>query len=53
METVESAGDIDASRAEASLSRAKDRMTSKEDVDDTRAKAALQRAVNRLKVSKR
>ncbi len=53
VETVESAGDIDASRAEASLSRAKDRMTSKEDVDDTRAKAALQRAVNRLKVSKR
>lgn len=53
VETVESAKDIDTSRAEASISRAKGRMTSKEDVDDTRAEAALQRAVNRLKVSKR
>lgn len=51
VETVETSADIDASRAEASLTRAKEWIASKDNADDARAEAALERAVNRLKVS--
>ena len=54
VETVEKADEIDSGRAEASLTRAKGRVSGEEDGSDSkRAEAALFRAVNRLRVSKR
>ena len=55
VETVESASDIDISRAEASLQRAKDRKSSsdKENLDQVRLESALSRALNRLQVAKK
>ena len=55
VETVESASDIDISRAEASLQRARDRKSSsnKENLDQMRLESALSRALNRLRVSKK
>ena len=48
------ADEIDSGRAEASLTRAKGRVSGEEDGSDSkRAEAALFRAVNRLRVSKR
>ena len=55
VETVESASDIDISRAEAALQRARDRNSSsdKENLDQMRLDSALSRALNRLRVSKK
>ena len=55
VETVESASDIDISRAEAALQRARDRKSSsdKENLDHMRLESALSRALNRLRVSKK
>ena len=55
VETVESASDIDISRAEAALQRARDRKSSsdKENLDQLRLDSALSRALNRLRVSKK
>ena len=55
VETVESASDIDISRAEAALQRARDRKSSsdKENLDQMRLDSALSRALNRLRVSKK
>ena len=53
VETVEKADEIDFSRAEASLTRAKGLVSRRDGSDSKRAKAALFRAVNRLRVSKR
>ncbi len=53
METVEKADEIDSSRAEASLTRAKGLVSRIDGSDSKRAEAALFRAVNRLRVSKR
>ena len=53
VETVEKADEIDSGRAEASLTRAKGRVSGTDGSDSKRAKAALFRAVNRLRVSKR
>ena len=55
VETVESASDIDISRAEAALQRARDRKSSsnKENLDQMRLESALSRALNRLRVSKK
>ena len=55
VETVESASDIDISRAEAALKRARDRKSSsnKENLDQMRLESALSRALNRLRVSKK
>jgi F-type H+-transporting ATPase subunit epsilon len=53
VETVEKADEIDSGRAEASLTRAKGRVSESKDMDSKRAEAALFRAVNRLRVSKR
>ena len=55
VETVESASDIDISRAEAALQRARDRKSSsdKENLDQVRLESALSRALNRLRVSKK
>ena len=55
VETVESASDIDISRAEAALQRARDRKSSSdnENLDQVRLESALSRALNRLRVSKK
>ena len=55
VETVESASDIDISRAEASLQRAKDRKSNsdKENLDQVRLESALSRALIRLRVAKK
>ena len=55
VETVESASDIDISRAEAALQRARDRKSSsdKENLDQVRLESALSRALNRLQVAKK
>ena len=55
VETVESASDIDISRAEAALQRARDRKSSsdKENLDQVRLESALSRAVIRLRVAKK
>ena len=55
VETVESASDIDISRAEAALKRARDRKSNsdKENLDQMRLDSALSRALNRLRVSKK
>ena len=55
VETVESASDIDISRAEAALQRSRDRKSSsdKENLDQMRLDSALSRALNRLRVSKK
>ena len=55
VETVESASDIDISRAESALQRARDRKSSsdKENLDQMRLDSALSRALNRLRVSKK
>ena len=55
VETVESASDIDISRAEAALQRARDRKSSsdKENLDQMRVESALSRALNRLQVAKK
>jgi len=53
VETVEKADEIDFSRAEASLTRAKGRVSGTDGSDSKRAEAALFKAVNRLRVSKR
>ena len=55
VETVESASDIDISRAEAALQRARDRKSSsdKENLDQMRLDSALSRALNRLQVAKK
>ena len=53
VETVEKADEIDSGRAEASLNRAKGRVSGADGSDSKRAEAALFRAVNRLRVSKR
>ena len=52
VETVEKADEIDSSRAEASLTRAKGLVSRIDGSDSKRAEAALFRAVNRLRVSK-
>ena len=55
VETVESASDIDISRAEAALKRARDRKSNsdKENLDQMRLDSALSRALNRLQVAKK
>lgn len=53
VETVEKADEIDSSRAETSLTRAKGLVSKRDGSDSKRAEAALFRAVNRLRVSKR
>ena len=55
VETVESASDIDISRAEAALQRARDRKSSSdnENLDQVRLESALSRALNRLQVAKK
>ncbi|HCI16330.1 MAG: ATP synthase F1 subunit epsilon [Candidatus Marinimicrobia bacterium] len=53
VETVEKADEIDSGRAEASLTRAKGRVSGTDGSDSKRAETALFRAVNRLRVSKR
>ena len=55
VETVESASDIDISRAEAALQRARDRKSSSdnENLDQARLESALSRALNRLQVAKK
>ena len=52
LETVEEAGEINASRAQEASDRAKARLSKKEG-DEVRARESLYRAVNRLKVSSR
>tara|TARA_B100001146_G_scaffold5097_1_gene4558 strand:- start:1023 stop:1418 length:396 start_codon:yes stop_codon:yes gene_type:complete len=52
VETVEKADEIDSSRAEASLTRAKGLVSRRDGSDSKRAESALFRAVNRLRVSK-
>src|ERR1700722_10643162 len=53
-ETAELASEIDVSRAEAALKRARERMTSSsQDLDWDRATAALQRALIRIQVARR
>lgn len=51
-ETAELSGDIDVARAEAAVSRAKERMA-EHDGDLARAELALKRALNRLEVANR
>lgn len=51
LETVESAADIDTKRAEESVSRAKERLITKE-IDESRARMSLMRALNRLSISR-
>ena len=53
LETVEKADEIDSGRAEASLTRAKGRVSGADGSDSKRAEAALFRAVNRHRVSTR
>ena len=55
VETVESASDIDISRAEAALQRARDRKSNsdKENLDQVRLESALSRALIRLRVAKK
>ena len=55
VETVESASDIDISRAEAALQRASDRKSSsdKENLDQARLESALSRALIRLRIAKK
>jgi len=50
-DTAERASDIDLSRAEAAVARARERLNSGEAVDYDRARIALQRSINRLKVA--
>lgn len=49
-DTAERAADIDVARAEADISRARERLNSGEAIDYDRARKALERATNRLKV---
>ncbi len=51
VETVESAGDIDVRRAEASLERARTRLNN-QSMDEARTRMSLLRALNRLSISK-
>lgn len=54
VETAERSNEIDRERAEESLKRARERLTSKKiDINFERALASLERAKNRLKVSSR
>ena len=55
VETIELSSDIDISRAESSLKRAKERKTktTKDEVDEVRMESSLSRALNRLRVAKR
>ena len=54
VESVETAAEIDADRAEKSLERATKRKFEQDSVmDDVRIEASLMRAINRLRVSKR
>jgi len=54
VESVETAAEIDAERAQRSLERATSRKAEKpEDMDEARIDASLARAINRLRVSKR
>ena len=54
VESVETAAEIDAERAQRSLERATSRKAVKpEDMDEARIDASLARAINRLRVSKR
>lgn len=54
VESVETAAEIDAERAQLSLERATSRKAEKpEDMDEARIDASLARAINRLRVSKR
>jgi len=53
VETVEKSSEIDSKRAEASIQRSKNRISSKTDVNMDRAEVALFRAINRLRVSSR
>ncbi|MEN9839808.1 MAG: hypothetical protein RL177_1287, partial [Bacteroidota bacterium] len=51
-EAAESPEQIDVARAEAAMTRAKERLSSRaSDLDQARAEAALSRAMNRLKVA--
>jgi F-type H+-transporting ATPase subunit epsilon len=49
-DTAERAPDIDVTRAEAAIARAKERLESGEAIDYDRARKALERSTNRLKV---
>jgi F-type H+-transporting ATPase subunit epsilon len=54
VESVETASEIDAERAEKSLERATQRKSEQNSaMDDIRIEASLMRAINRLRVSKR
>ena len=55
VETIEVSSDIDISRAESALKRAKERKTktTKDEVDEVRMESSLSRALNRLRVAKR
>jgi len=54
VESVETAPEIDADRAEKSLERATLRKSEQDpEMDDNRIEASLMRAINRLRVSKR
>jgi F-type H+-transporting ATPase subunit epsilon len=54
VESVETAAEIDADRAEKSLERATKRKSEQDsEMDDVRIEASLMRAINRLRVSKR
>ena len=55
VETIELSSDIDISRAESALKRAKERKTktTKDEVDEVRMESSLSRALNRLRVAKR
>ncbi len=54
LESVEKSKEIDTSRAESALNRAKKRQSNRdENIDGARRDAALLRALNRLKVSSR
>ena len=55
VETIELSSDIDISRAESALKRAKERKTktTKDEVDEVHMESSLSRALNRLRVAKR
>jgi F-type H+-transporting ATPase subunit epsilon len=54
VESVETASEIDANRAEKSLERATQRKSEhNSEMDETRIDASLMRAINRIRVSKR
>ena len=55
VETIELSSDIEISRAESALKRAKERKTktTKDEVDEVRMESSLSRALNRLRAAKR